>query len=90
MRSIIKFFLGFIIVGKISAKYIDPNTGGMLFQFLAVAFALLSTVFLFFSGQIKAVFSRLKRSVRERGFDEDNISVKNSSEDAMDLPEQLS
>jgi len=44
--------------------YIDPNTGGMLFQLLATSFALLSGVVLIFSRQIRAGFARFKRFVR--------------------------
>jgi hypothetical protein len=33
--------------------YIDPNTGGMLFQILAALFALISGAILFFSGKIR-------------------------------------
>ena len=45
--------------------YIDPNTGGMLFQILAVAFAALSGLVLFFSGKIRMFFAKLKRRARE-------------------------
>ncbi len=65
MRKIWSLF-GLILLGRIVTRYIDPNTGGMLFQFLAVIFALLSTAFLFFSAQIKAAFARIKRIFRER------------------------
>jgi len=41
--------------------YIDPNTGGMLFQLLAVFLALFSGILFFFSRQIRTAFSRLKR-----------------------------
>lgn len=47
--------------------YIDPSTGGMLFQVLAVIFAALSGVILFFSGRIKMFFNRIVRNFRERG-----------------------
>ncbi|MBT3391787.1 MAG: hypothetical protein HN413_15420 [Chloroflexi bacterium] len=47
--------------------YIDPSTGGMLFQVLAVIFAALSGVILFFSGRIKMFFNRIARNIRERG-----------------------
>ena len=45
--------------------YIDPNTGGMLFQVLAVFFAFFSGMLLFFSRQIKLVSARIFRSIRE-------------------------
>lgn len=44
--------------------YIDPNTGGMLFQALAVLFGVFSTLILFFSGKIRMYFARLKRLLR--------------------------
>lgn len=44
--------------------YIDPNTGGMLFQILAVFLALFSGIIFFFSRQIKMLFARLRRKLR--------------------------
>ena len=58
--------------------YIDPSTGGMLFQVLAVIFAALSGVILFFSGRIKMFFWRIARSIRERG----NESEEQNTDDA--------
>jgi hypothetical protein len=46
--------------------YIDPNSGGMLFQILAVMFGVISGAVLIFSSRIKAGFSKLRRSIRER------------------------
>ena len=46
--------------------YIDPNTGGMLFQILAVAFTLLSGFLFFFSSRIRMGFARIMRSIREK------------------------
>jgi hypothetical protein len=51
--------------------YIDPNTGGMLFQILAVIFAALSGLILFFSGKIRMFFARLRRRARESGEDQE-------------------
>ena len=45
--------------------YIDPNTGGMLFQMLAILFAAFSGILFFFSRQIKTAFARLRRSLRK-------------------------
>jgi hypothetical protein len=45
--------------------YIDPNTGGMLFQILAVLFALGSGIILIFSGRIRMLWARFMR--RRRG-----------------------
>ena len=41
--------------------YIDPNTGGMLFQILAVLLGVFSGVLFFFSRQIKAWFASIRR-----------------------------
>ena len=45
--------------------YIDPNTGGMLFQVLAVFLAVFSGILFFFSRQIKTGLARLRRSIRK-------------------------
>jgi len=45
--------------------YIDPNTGGILFQALAAAFVAVSGVLLVFSGQIRRAIARMRRSVRK-------------------------
>ncbi len=47
------------------AAYVDPNTGGMLFQLLAVLFTVFSGILLFFSARIRMAFSRAVRFVRE-------------------------
>lgn len=49
--------------------YIDPNTGGQIFQLLAVIFAALSGIILVFSSKIRMFWSRLKRRIRESGSD---------------------
>lgn len=46
--------------------YIDPNSGGALFQLLAAAFVFLSGIIFFFSSQIKMMVARLRRYWRER------------------------
>ncbi len=46
--------------------YIDPNTGGLLFQIFAVTFGAISGIILIFSTQIKAGIRRFQRSMRER------------------------
>jgi len=45
--------------------YIDPNTGGMLFQILAVGFTAVVGVFLVFSSKIRAGMARLRRLGRK-------------------------
>jgi hypothetical protein len=50
--------------------YIDPNTGGILFQALAGVLAVFSGVLLLFSRNIRQFFSRLRRNAHK---DEDDI-----------------
>jgi LPXTG-motif cell wall-anchored protein len=45
--------------------YIDPNTGGMLFQALAGLLAVASGVLFFFSRQIRSGIARLRRRLRK-------------------------
>ena len=49
--------------------YIDPNTGGMLFQALAGLFAVFSGVLFFFSRNIRQWIARMRRRGRK---DEDD------------------
>lgn len=45
--------------------YIDPNTGGVLFQALAAAFAVVSVVLMSFSGRIRQYIARMRRQTRK-------------------------
>ena len=45
--------------------YIDPNTGGILFQTLAVLFGVFSGAVLLFSSKIKMGIARLRRALRK-------------------------
>jgi LPXTG-motif cell wall-anchored protein len=45
--------------------YIDPNTGGVLFQALAGLMAVISGGLLFFSRQIRQGIARLRRRFRK-------------------------
>lgn len=45
--------------------YIDPNTGGVLFQALAGVLGVVSALLLGFSRNIRQWFSRLRRNARE-------------------------
>ena len=45
--------------------YIDPNTGGVLFQALAGVLAVFTGVMLAFSRNIRQWFARLRRSTRK-------------------------
>ncbi len=44
--------------------YIDPNTGGILFQALAGVFAVLTGVLFFFSRNIRQWIARMRRRSR--------------------------
>ena len=46
---------------EIFDMYIDPSTGGMLFQVLAIAFAAISGTVLIFAGRIKMFLARMRR-----------------------------
>lgn len=46
--------------------YIDPNSGGMLFQVLLVVFGAFSAVILVFSSRIRMAFAKLRRLMRHR------------------------
>jgi hypothetical protein len=50
--------------------YIDPNTGGMLFQVLAVLFGAVSGIILIFSGKIRQTIAQFRRSRRGDSADE--------------------
>lgn len=57
--------------------YVDPNTGGMLFQILAASFVVISGFLLVFSGKIRMFFARLRR-----GFSNDHqVDTASSKED---------
>jgi hypothetical protein len=45
--------------------YIDPNTGGVLFQTLAILFGVFSGVVLLFSSKIKMGIAKLRRALRK-------------------------
>ncbi len=45
--------------------YIDPNTGGQLFQMLAASLAVITGVIFTFSAQIRAQIAKLRRKNKE-------------------------
>jgi hypothetical protein len=45
--------------------YVDPNTGGIIFQALAASLAAISGVLLVFSRQIRQFFAKMRRSARQ-------------------------
>ncbi len=52
--------------------YIDPNTGGVLFQVLAVVIGLFSGAVLLFSSRIKASIARMRRVSRYDHYEGDD------------------
>lgn len=58
--------------------YIDPGSGGMLFQILAVTFGVISGTVLMFSGKIKMMFAKWRRSMRKE--DAADATAENDSE----------
>ena len=56
-----KLIAGFVMIRVALGGYIDPNTGGMIFQALAGMFAVISGAVLVFAGQIKAFFTGRRR-----------------------------
>ena len=53
--------------------YIDPSSGGMLFQALLVVFGLISGSVLLFSSKIKMAFAKLMRNFREKSNDDESV-----------------
>lgn len=51
--------------------YVDPNTGGVIFQVLAASLAAISGVLLIFSRKIREGIARLRRGSRK---DEDETT----------------
>ena len=58
--------------------YIDPNSGGLIFQVLVLMFGVISGAVLIFSSKIKMGISKIRRSIRER------INPENSLEDTKE------
>lgn len=46
--------------------YIDPSSGGMLFQIFAVVFGLVSGTVLMFGSRIKMSIAKFRRSLRQK------------------------
>jgi len=53
-------------IASIGLAYVDPSTGGLLFQVLTVIFATFSGALFFFSRQMKSAYARLRRFLDER------------------------
>ncbi len=64
MRKVMKgigWLIGGLLAIRLSFGYIDPNTGGLIFQLLAVIFASFTGIFLFFSRQIRMAAGQFRR-----------------------------
>ena len=46
--------------------YIDPNSGGLLFQVLLIIFGVFSGVVLVFSSKIRMGIARIRRAIRQK------------------------
>jgi hypothetical protein len=53
-------------MGSIQLLYVDPSTGGLLFQLLGVMFAAMSGALFFFSRQMTSAMARFRRFLNER------------------------
>lgn len=62
--SVVRWALVMLLGGRVLSSYIDPNTGGMLFQALVALFGLLAGTLYFFSGKIKMMVGRIRRYFR--------------------------
>jgi hypothetical protein len=63
------------------AAYLDPNTGGMMFQLLAVLFGLFSGLILFFSGRIRMLYYRTMRKLRGSKEEDETAETPEKTED---------
>ena len=54
--------------------YIDPGSGGQLFQILMVALAAISGSLFVFAGRIRMFFAKLRRKLRKDGVDQENTT----------------
>ncbi len=59
--------------------YIDPGSGGMLFQILAVLFGVISGTVLMFSGRIKMMIAKFRRNMRKEQEGDQTTEEKNDS-----------
>ncbi len=68
MLRAIKFAITIVALAytlvRTAFSYIDPNTGGMLFQLLAFFLAFFSALILFFSRQLRMGWARVMRFMR--------------------------
>lgn len=65
LKSIVMTLFGGVAIGRLAFAYIDPNTGGLLFQLLAVMFTFFTGIMFFFSRNIREFVARTKRFLRD-------------------------
>ena len=63
-KSLVLALLLGVVATRIAFAYIDPATGGMLFQALATALAVVTGLALVFSRQIRMFLARIRRRLR--------------------------
>ena len=61
--------------------YIDPNSGGLIFQALIVIFGVFSASILLFSSKIKMGVARFRRAIRQKSYEGDSSDLKSESEE---------
>jgi hypothetical protein len=83
IKSVVLALLTSLVSVQPALAYIDPATGGILFQVLATAFALFSGIALIFSRQIRMAFARAMRFLRSL-FNRDDHQV----QDAQTYPQR--
>ena len=65
IKSVVLALIVSVAVAFPALAYVDPNTGGMLFQLLAVIFVFLSGILLFLSSHIRMGVARVRRFLRD-------------------------
>ncbi|MCB0127247.1 MAG: hypothetical protein KDE58_33525 [Caldilineaceae bacterium] len=73
MRNVMKvlaWLVGGLMTVRLVFGYIDPNTGGMIFQLLAAVLASLTGILLFFSRQIRMTTGKWRRRLNGNAYDE--------------------
>ena len=61
--------------------YIDPNSGGLIFQALIVVFGVFSASILLFSSKIKMGVAKFRRGIRQKSDEGDSSELNSESEE---------
>ena len=62
--------------------YIDPSSGGLLFQVFLILFGMISGTILIFSSKIKLGISKLRRSFREKSSNKETHQPEKNQEES--------